>query len=189
MISHSKKPKTLQCCQSSFIQINQTHFQNSFLNKISWKQVFLWILINSFNFPGLHVINTGLHYTAWHLLPAQGPPQLSCIGTQHSVTLLSLAQWSDTFASLTQAAREKRAIIQPTVPVLLTELLLITRARYSIRKGEMASTIVRKVLGKLCLRADRSLLKRSDPGDQLSSMHKTPACMWASHRPLILLCQ
>lgn len=142
------------------------------MNKRTWKQAFLWMVANSFNFPELHAINNGLQYTAWHFLPAQRPPQLSCTGTQHSVTLPPLAQWPDKFATLTQAAREKRAIIQPAVPVLLTELLFITRARYSIREGERVHTIVGEVLGKLCLGADGSLLKRSDPGDQLSLMPK-----------------
>lgn len=174
---------------SSLIGANQSksfsHYQDSVLNKIPWKQAFLWIVVNSFNFSEFHAISTGLHYTAWHFLP----PQLSCIGAQHSVTLPPLAQWPDTSASLTQVAREKRAIIQQTVPVLLTELLFITRARYSIREGKMARTIVGEVLGKLCLRADGSLLKRSEPGDQLSSMLKAPACMWVPHSPLTLLRQ
>ena len=39
------------------------------------------------------------------------------------------------------------------------ELLIVTGAGYNIRKWELACTIVREVLGKLCLGADRSLLK------------------------------
>lgn len=99
----------------------------------------------------------------------------------------ALTKRPDKFLSLTQVTRKKRAIIQQTVPVLLTELLFITGASYSIGEWELARTIMWEVLGKLCLGADRSLLKKSEAGDQSLTMLKaSPACKhhnFDSHYP------